>query len=81
MPDPDKDFLVRVVRAHLGPSVADSRSASTVVEAFLDRLSVGDSLAIDQLLNTVFLMTGEQAPKVSDREAVQSLLLRELSRP
>jgi MoxR-like ATPase len=80
MPDPDAAFLRQVVTAHLGEPVGGGRTAGMVIKSFVERLEAGDSVALDQLLNAVYLLTGKNAPAQADREALQRLLLQELSR-
>ncbi|MEU3449141.1 AAA family ATPase [Streptomyces thermolilacinus] len=80
MPTPTPETLLRVVAAHLGADAAESAAAGELVGAFVERLTAGESLAVDQLLNAVHLLTGEGAPDGERRQAVVDLLLRELSR-
>ncbi|MCP9956444.1 MULTISPECIES: AAA family ATPase [Streptomyces] len=80
MPKPTPETLLRVVAAHLGADAARSEAAGELVEAFVGRLTAGESLAVDQLLNAVHLLTGDGAPDGEQRQAVVELLLRELSR-
>ncbi|WP_374984786.1 AAA family ATPase [Streptomyces fradiae] len=80
MPMPTPETLLRVVAAHLGADAAGSEAAGELVGAFVERLAGGESLAVDQLLNAVHLLTGDGAPEGERRQAVVDLLLRELSR-
>ncbi|WP_228981121.1 MoxR family ATPase [Streptomyces sp. DH12] len=80
MPMPTPETLLRVVAAHLGADAAQSEAAGELVGAFVDRLTAGESLAVDQLLNAVHLLSGSAAPDEERRQAVVDLLLRELSR-
>ncbi|WP_149181652.1 MoxR family ATPase [Streptomyces sp. TRM49041] len=80
MPMPTPETLLRVVEAHLGADAARSAAAGELVGAFVERLTAGESLAVDQLLNAVHLLAGGSAPDEERRQAVVDLLLRELSR-
>ncbi|GGQ19717.1 AAA family ATPase [Streptomyces roseolilacinus] len=80
MPMPTPETLLRVVAAHLGAGAAESEAAGELVDAFVERITAGESLAVDQLLNAVHLLTGDGAPDDERRQAVVDLLLRELSR-
>jgi MoxR-like ATPase len=77
---PRADRLSEIVEAHLGPELTDR--ADALIKDFARRLEAPDrpaTLAIDQLLNTVLLMTREDAPtdEPSRRELIK-LLQREL---
>ncbi|CAL9314523.1 MULTISPECIES: AAA family ATPase [unclassified Streptomyces] len=80
MPMPTPESLLRVVAAHLGADTAESETAGELVGVFVERLAAGESLAVDQLLNAVHLLSGDGAPDGERRQAVVDLLLRELSR-
>lgn len=73
---PVNAFLEKVVAAHLGTAAAHERQ---LITQFADRLVSGDNLALDQLLNLVFLLTGNTAPGEASRARVEHILLRELS--
>lgn len=76
MPIPDSAMLERIVAAYLG-SVADAEHST--IEKFADRLRSGDVLAIDQLLNLLYLVTGESAPETQQRRQLEDMILAELS--
>ncbi|GAA4460003.1 AAA family ATPase [Phytohabitans houttuyneae] len=80
MPLPTRDMLHRVVRAHLDLAVPGSGPLADLVDDFLQRLRDGENLAIDQLLNAVFMLSGDQPPQDGQREHLVAMLLRELSR-
>ena len=67
MPKPTPGMVQRIVRAHLGLDVEDSRAAD-LVDSFLTRIESGESLAVDQLLNAVFLLSGNDAPQGKQRD-------------
>ncbi|MCS0639483.1 ATPase [Streptomyces sp. LP05-1] len=80
MPLPTPETLLRVVRAHMGAEAAGTDETRRLIGTFLERLTAGESLAVDQLLNAVHLLSGEDAPTEERRAAVEDLILRELSR-
>jgi MoxR-like ATPase len=77
MPAPDVQMLARIVKAHLGEEA--SARADELLDEFADRVRRGQSLATDQLLNAVFLVTRELAPDAQERERLLGVLLRELT--
>lgn len=79
MPTPTTAVLTRLVGAHLGITITDGHTID-LIQSFHDRLVAGESLAVDQLLSAVFLLTGQDAPAEPQREAIAAVLLRELSR-
>lgn len=80
MPVPTVDALRRVVDAHLRIGTERSGDVDTLIARFVDRVTGGETLAIDQLLNAVHLLTGGGAPAGEDEQEVMDLILRELSR-
>ncbi|MFE2611985.1 ATPase, partial [Streptomyces mirabilis] len=79
MPMPDTESLRRVVAAHFETDVALSGPVDSLIVTFVDRLRAGESLAVDQLLNAVHVLTGAQAPEGAAAEEVRELILRELT--
>jgi len=77
MPDPDRTRLSSIVEAHLGAETASS--AGDLIGQFLAQLHEGQQLAIDQLLNAVFVLTGNRNVPESDRNEIARALLRDLS--
>jgi MoxR-like ATPase len=77
MPAPDARSLAAIVRAHLGE--AGQQEAADLLDAFESRLQRHESLATDQLLNALHLVTGEFAPAGEQRTRLVELLLRDLS--
>ncbi len=69
---PDRDKLVRIVEAHLGPEFRDR--SSEVIEVFLSQREKGE-LATDQLLNAIFLTCSGLRPVGEDREQLAATLL------
>lgn len=80
MPAPTSSVINRVVEAHLSQHVTDGGPVADLVEQFMRRIEGGEQVAVDQLLNAVFLLTGEKAPQGRQREWLVESLLRELSR-
>jgi MoxR-like ATPase len=77
MPPADEDRLVRIVTAHL--SSDDAATEQPVIADFAARLQAGDSLALNQILEFVYLVTGDSAPDSDARENLRAILLKELS--
>ncbi|SOD90337.1 MoxR family ATPase [Streptomyces sp. Ag109_G2-15] len=77
MPPLTADLLHDIVRAHLGDV---PQTGEDLVVNFAERIAAGEHLAIDQLLNAVALLTGDQAPQNEQYEELHALLVRELSR-
>jgi MoxR-like ATPase len=77
---PDSDRLADIVKAHLGPKLA--AKADRLINDFAKRIGSVDrptALAIDQLLNTVLMLTREDIPTdESTRNELIELLQREL---
>lgn len=78
MPKPNADFLAEIVTAHLGAEAAERERVT--IEEFARGLDANRNLAIDQLLNIVYLATGEAAPGSADRTNLESLVLAELTK-
>lgn len=74
MPTPTPETLSMIVRAHLGAAADGDRE---VVEEFARRLTSGEQLAINQLIEAVHLVTGEP-PRPAVRELL-TLMFRELT--
>ncbi|MFI1486142.1 ATPase [Streptomyces sp. NPDC020747] len=79
MPAPTEDTLRDAVVAHLQREVPDGGPVAQLIKDFAERVARGDSLAVDQLLNAVRLISDEQAPTGARRDRIVDLLLRELS--
>ncbi|MFB6905795.1 AAA family ATPase [Streptomyces bacillaris] len=77
MPPLTADLLHGIVEAHFDGTPEGS---DELVRQFAERVGAGEHLAIDQLLNAVALLLGEQAPGGSQYEELRELILRELSR-
>ena len=80
MSPPTVPLLRQMIMAHLQIDIEDGGPVRDLVDEFVARLEGGDSLAIDQLLNAVHVMSGAAAPDGAGRQHVVELLMRELSR-
>ncbi|MFD8321623.1 AAA family ATPase [Kitasatospora purpeofusca] len=80
MPEPTADSLRQIVAAHLEISEELSDTVDTVIAGFVERLEARESLAVDQLLNAVHMLTSTSGPTEEDTQAVLELVLNELSR-
>lgn len=80
MPKPDQNLIRNIVHAHLDMEIPKTGPMARLVADFVDRLGRKENLAIDQLLNTVFVLSGKDAPEGADREELINILLRELTR-
>ncbi len=70
------ELLTRIVSRHLGEPTAQREHA--LITTFAARLAQGETLAIDQLLNLVHMVTGERLDR-AERERLENLLLQTLS--
>jgi MoxR-like ATPase len=77
MPQADRDRLTRIVAAHL--SSAATASEEKTIADFAERLRKSDRLAINQILEFVYLVTGDSAPGDASRKKLAEILLQELS--
>lgn len=79
MPDPGREELTAIVRAHLGDAVfEDGRTAIEVqILDFIERRKASE-VATDQLLNAIYLVTGPVRPEGDERNTIIDLLLSEL---
>lgn len=74
MPDPSPEMLVEIISAHLGPKTASA--ASELIADFAQNRS---QKATDQLMNAVYLVTGELSPQSGERARVLELVLKQLN--
>ena len=72
---PDRDALVSIVTAQLGPEAAER--SNQLIEDFLRRRQKGD-IATDQLLNAIYLALSGSRPQRETRERLTEKLLRTL---
>ena len=74
---PDELRLRQIVEAHLGSAVEDDQVVR-LIGSFLDELNQETPLAMDQLLNAVFLLTSPDRPSDMEWSRVQDAILRSL---
>jgi MoxR-like ATPase len=79
MPSPDEEEIRKIVRAHLDLDVPANGELAELVTDFVSRLQARENLAIDQLLNAVFVLSGDEAPKGEHRADLVRILLQELT--
>ncbi|MFJ3307082.1 AAA family ATPase [Streptomyces sp. NPDC086549] len=77
MPPLTAELLRDIVLAHFDEVPP---TGEDLVTQFAERIAAGEHLAVDQLLNAVALLTGDQAPEHEQYEELHALLVRELSR-
>jgi MoxR-like ATPase len=77
MPPADRDRLTRIVAAHLNSDAASAEQET--ISDFADRLRKSDRLAINQILEFVYLVTGGSPPGSASRRQLAEILLQELS--
>jgi MoxR-like ATPase len=80
MPTPDERLIRRIVRAHLGLEIPADGPMAGLVSDFVARLGARENLAIDQLLNAVFELSGDAVPDEAQRADLLAILLKELTR-
>ncbi len=76
IPTPSEPFVRKVVEAYLADAAEEEQEK---IHEFAQRLVQGQTLALDQLLNFVYLVTGEAAPDTETREQIAKILLEELT--
>jgi MoxR-like ATPase len=78
---PDEDRLIEIVTAHFNDSRVADRERD-LIRAFAERITATSGrqakLAVDQLLNSVFLVTRPNAPTGAERDRLLELVQREL---
>jgi MoxR-like ATPase len=80
MPPPSEDELRDIVHSLLEVDVPEAGPIAELVRGFAARLNdPARSVAVDQLLNAVFVLTGESLPDEAQRAELVDILLRELS--
>jgi MoxR-like ATPase len=79
---PNVEQLTRIVEAHFDSETAEGQQQ--LIERFAQRLQAGaaarPTLAIDQLLNAVFVLSGPDSPDEAERDKIEKLILRELDK-
>jgi MoxR-like ATPase len=77
MPVPNEGLLAKVVEAHLRIDAGDPK-VNELIDGFMTLLRQEKSVAIDQLLGAIFLLTGPGAPTGERREEIRDRILRDL---
>jgi MoxR-like ATPase len=84
---PDPEELAKIVNAHLenalnGQDEAAKKRVMNLIDDFVTRRDQrNESLANDQLLNAIFLMTRELLPKTDDIGGLKEAVLKPLDSP
>lgn len=80
---PGEDELVEIVAAHFNDRAVAERERN-LIKAFADRINATPGrqarLAVDQLLNSIFLVTRPDSPTDAERAQLMELIQRELDR-
>ena len=71
MPQPDVDKLTSIVEAHFESEPEIVKKAKDIIEEFVKRRDKGQNLATDQLLNVIFMLTGNQ---IDEKKLLKQLL-------
>ena len=80
MPPPSEGELREIVHSLLEIDVPETGPIAELVRGFAARLNNrARSVAVDQLLNAIFVLTGESMPDATQRSELVDILLRELS--
>ncbi|ONH62671.1 hypothetical protein CcI49_00810 [Frankia sp. CcI49] len=77
MPKPDLNELARIVEAHFSPETAVL--VREEIAAFYRQITGDQTLAIDQLLNLVHLVTAEDTIDSEARDNIEQILLSDLN--
>ncbi|MEU7282369.1 ATPase [Streptomyces sp. NPDC045431] len=78
MPPLSRETLTDIVAAHLGD--IENSATAALVQTFLKKLNDDEYVAIDQLLNAVYLLRGDQVPDLDQRQNLEDMLLQGLGR-
>ena len=77
MKSPTKEELTRIVIAHFNQHTAEQEKIQTLIADFID-LQDGGTLATDQLLNAIFMVTKGRIPATEGKRFVEDELVRQL---
>ena len=89
MPDPDRDALQEIVKAHFGNDffANNDTEIEELIEYFKPDDNKSEERATDQLLNTIYLLTrevsftGKNKESNEDKESLKEMLCRRLNLP
>jgi MoxR-like ATPase len=79
MPVPTEEMLRAVISGWLGLEVPAAGPEARLVSEFLRRVAAGETIAVDQLLSTIYLISGEGAPQGGQRERLENIVMQDLS--
>jgi MoxR-like ATPase len=77
IPDPTPKLLASIVAAHLGPRAA--AAGDKLITRFAAQAEGSAEYATDQLMNAIFVVTGDVAPDGAIRDRVVELVLKQLT--
>ena len=77
MKSPTKEELTKIVIAHFNQDTAEQEKIQTLIADFID-LQDGGTLATDQLLNAIFMVTKGRIPATEGKRFVEDELVRQL---
>lgn len=77
MPDPTPELLMQIVTAHMGSEAAAASNA--LIADFASRAEGNRAQATDQLMNAVYLVTGNLVPENDERARLIELLFKQLT--
>jgi MoxR-like ATPase len=80
MPVPTADMLREVIRGWLDIQVPETGELADLLSSFIRRVNAGETIAIDQLLSTIHLIRGDDAPQGAQRKRLTDILMRDLAR-
>ena len=75
MKKPERSHLEKIIEAHFDETIVDK--AAPYINEFLGLIEDGNKLAIDQLLNTIFLLTNNNLDEI-DKKQLKAHLLQSL---
>ncbi|MEM9216101.1 MAG: MoxR family ATPase [Cyanobacteria bacterium P01_F01_bin.150] len=76
--DPDEEALIEIVKAHFKDRLDVLQKAESVIQDFIKRREKG-SVASDQLLNAIYLISGNKSPNPDEQDKLINLLLKSLT--
>jgi MoxR-like ATPase len=79
LPDPNRERLREICAAHL--DLVDAELRDNLIDHFLGKQGKGLTVATDQLLNALFLVTQGRVLGEDDQQRLTEALLKELDRP
>ena len=80
IPEPNIEQLTRIVQSHFDLDRETLNKAEELIQEFANRRDRGQNLATDQLLNVIFMLTGNQHPSQIDEQVLLKHLLQPLDR-